>query len=206
MLNKAIAAKDFQIESSDNKVASLVRAHRPVHQALRPGAQHPRSRQPPPHRRAAEREGGALPHPGRPRDRPREPDQDPEEIRRPAQEDPPRHAGATIRALRRGGGRDECPAAEIAGRRVRRLPPKPRSLAGLFLLRMGARRGWFMKRSRCDRSSPLPQASGGLRWEHPSCGGEELEVGVEKLERCASSRQPEAKTAHSLSRVGEGQG
>ena len=34
--------------------------------------------------------------------------------------------------LRRGRDRDQCPASEIAGRRVIKLPPKPRSDAGLF--------------------------------------------------------------------------
>ena len=42
MLNKAIAAKDFQIESSDNKVASLAERIDQLHQALRPGAPPPR--------------------------------------------------------------------------------------------------------------------------------------------------------------------
>ena len=209
MLNKAIAAKDFQIESSDNKVASLSER---IDQFTKRFEQE-RSTLEAANRRLteelqnekAERSliQGAL------------------EIAResrikiqkkyvtPAQEDPPRHAGGRSDALRRGGDRDECPAAQIAGRRVRRLPPKPRSLAGLFLLRMGARRGWLMRviKVRPKPSSPTSLGAGWLcEWEHPTCGGEELEVGVERLERCASSRQPEAKTTHPLSRVERGRG
>ena len=92
MLNKAIAAKDFQIESSDNKVASLSER---IDQFTKRFDQE-RSTLEAANRRLTEElqnekaERSLIQ--GAPGDRAGKPHQDPEEICRPAQEDPPRRA------------------------------------------------------------------------------------------------------------------
>ena len=120
MLNKAFAAKDFQVEGAENKVAALSER---IDQMTKRFEQERNTLEALNRRLTEELQNEKAERsmlPGRVGNRPREPGQDPEQVRVPAQEDPPRHRGGRRRAGHRGRGRGGSnvrpikPAAEPA--------------------------------------------------------------------------------------------